>query len=488
MPPYDPVKAVNSPHHKINPGQVSSAYTVEKLRGVNLPTQLRPELQPGYLAAPNELNRQLYNRLEQPGHYIHPPLKPTRIPERLPQSKQYYVPDDVDTGLLRAKNGESGDHVLTVNIHDIFKDNLLTTPDKLNTSLEVAKRLEDSVGQHRRAAGDRYSRGKNPYKGITTNLTHPIVLGSMPGNINIADHTQYFRRTGELPVVQNTTLPNEEMTLMGGVVQRDTPMSYFMPGSVETVPHIGIGRESTPITNSSHRAFILGSSDFPINSYTGEDPREMQTTGTLRHEGIHAQQTTPITDTPRPDGIDETELNLREVYNTGRPDSTYVTDNSAEALRAHKVLKDTYARYLINQGVNPESVVRLVQDPKEFLEFMNGVYHGGIGAGFSFPEGSVPAGMEEEAYRAANGFRPIVGELKNLSHKYNSWQAGPDQDYNKFKHHTPNAEAVRFMDTLPFPLLFGKMPSQRERRLEKFKELHPQVRNNTTHNDSRRYV
>jgi hypothetical protein len=483
MSQYDPVKAVNSPHHEIKPGKVSGAYTVEKLRGVNLPTTPLS----GYLTAPaNILERQLYNRLEQPGHYIRPPFKPVRVPERLPQSKQYYVSDDVATGLLRAKNGESDDPALTVNIHDIFKDNLLVS-GRLDDSLEVAKRLEDSVGQNRRAAGDRYSGGKNPYKGITTNLTHPIVLGRMPGNIRIADHTQYFRRTGELPVVQNATLPNEEMTLIGGVVQRDTPMSYFMPGSVETVPHIGIGRESTPITNSSHRAFILGSSDFPINSYTGEDPREMQTTGTLRHEGIHAQQTTPITDTPKPDGIDDTELNLREVYNIGRPDSTYVTDNSAEALRAHKVLKDTYARHLINQGVNPESVVRLVQDPKEFLEFMNGVYHGGVGAGFSFPEGSVPAGMEEEVYRAANGFRPVVGELKNLSHKYNSWQSGSDQDYNKFKHHTPNAEAVRFMDTLPFPALF-RGRSRRARRLEKFNELHPQVRNNTTHNDSRRYV
>lgn len=474
MSQYDPKKAVNSPHHKINPGQVSSAYTVEKLRGVNLPT---PPMS-GYLAVPDTiLDRQLYNRLEQPGRYIRPPFKPTRIPERLPQAKQYYVPDDVATGLLRAKNGESGDPSLTVNIHDIFTDNLLTTPDKLNASLEVAKRLEDSVGQHRRAAGDRYSGGKNPYKGITTNLTHPIVLGSMPRNIRIADHTKDFRRTGELPVVQNATLPEEEMTLPGGVVQRDTPMSYFMPGSGDTVPHMGIGGESTPITNSSDRALILGSSDYPINSYMGEDPRAMQTTGTLRHEGIHAQQTTPVADTPTPDGIDDTELNLREVYNIGRPDSTYVTDNSAEALRAHKVLKDTYARHLINKGVKPEDVVRRVQNPKEFLEFMNGVYHGGVGAGFSFPEGSVPAGMEEEAYRAANGFRPVVGELKNLSRKYNSWQSGPDHDYNKFKHHTPNAESIRFMDTLPFPLFFGKKPSQRERRLEKFNELHPQVRN-----------
>lgn len=474
MPQYDPAKAVNSPHHKINPGQVSSAYTVEKLRGVNLPAQLRPELQPGYLAAPNALNRQLYNRLEQPGRYARPPFKPTPIPERLPQSKQYYVDDDVATGLLRAKKDAPA---LTVNIHDIFKDNLLTTPDKLDASLEVAKRLEDSVGQHRRAAGDRYSRGKNPYKGVTTNLTHPIVLGSMPGNINIADHTQYFRRTGELPVVQNATLPAEEMTSLGGVVQRNKPMSYFMPGTVETVPHMGIGGESAPITNSSDRAFVLGSNDYPINSYVGEDPRDMQTTGTFRHEGIHAQQTTPITDTPKPDGIDETELNLREVYNTGRPDSTYVTDNSAEALRAHKVLKDTYARHLINQGVKPEDVVSRVQDPKAFLGFMNGVYHGGTDAGFSFPEGSIPAGMEEEAYRAANGFRPVVGELTNSADKYNSWQREGPWDYNKFKHHTPNAEAVRFMDTLPFPLLFGKMPSQRERRLEKFNELHPQVRN-----------
>lgn len=473
MPPYDPAKAAKSPHQQIKPGKVSGAYTVEKLRGVNLPTTPLS----GYLSAPdNILERQLFNRLEQPGSYARPPFKPVRTPERLPQSEQFYVSDDVATGLLRAKNGESGDPALTVNIHDIFKDNLLV-PGRLDASLEVAKRLEDSVGQYRRAAGDRYSGGKNPYKGITTNLTHPIVLGRMPGNIRIADHTKDFRRTGELPVVQNATVPTEEMTSPGGVVQRNTPMSYFMPGTVETVPHIGIGGEVTPSTNSSHRALVLGSSDFPINSYTEEDPRAMQTTGTLRHEGIHAQQNTPITDTPTPDGIDETELNLREVYNIGRPDSTYVTDNSAEALRAHKVLKDTYARYLINQGVNPESVVRLVQDPKEFLEFMNGVYHGGVGAGFSFPEGSIPAGMEEEVYRAANGFRPVVGELKNLSHKYNSWQAGPDQDYNKFKHHTPNAEAVRFMDTLPFPLLFGKKPSQRERRLEKFNELHPQVRN-----------
>lgn len=484
MPSYDPRKSVNSPHHKINPGRVSSAYTVEKARGVNLPTQFSLAPQSGYLATPNALNRRLYTRLEQPGRSARPPFKPTRVPERLPQARQYYVSDDIDTGLIRSGDGQHA----TVNIHDIFKDNLLTTPDKLDSSLEVARRLEDSVGQHRRAAGDRYSGGRNPYEGVTTNLTHPIVLGRMPNDIRIADHAKNFRRTGELPVVQNATLPGEKITPIG-VQPHDSPMSYFMPGTAETVPHIGIGGEVTPSTNSSRRAFDLGANDYPINSYTETDPRSMQTTGTLRHEGIHAQQHTPITDTPNPDDIDDTELNLREVYNIGRPDSTYVTYNSAEALRAHKVLKDTYARHLINQGVKPEDVVSRVQDPKAFLEFMHGVYHGGAGAGFSFPEGSIPAGMEEEAYRAANGFRPVVGELNNSADKYNSWQVeGPYQDYNKFKYHTPNAEAVRLMDTLPLPPVFGTRTSRQERRLEKFQELHPQVRNNTTHNDSRRYV
>jgi hypothetical protein len=251
-----------------------------------------------------------------------------------------------------------------------------------------------------------------------------------------------------------------------------------MNGTAETVPHIGIGGETTPTTiEPSHRAFILGFNDFPINSYTETDPRANQTTGTLRHEGIHAQHTTPITDTPNPEGVDDTEFNLREVYNTDRPDGTYVTYTPTEALRAHKVLKDTHARHLINQGVKPEDVVSRVQDPKEFLEFMNGVYRGGDGAGFSFPEGSVPAGMEEEAYRAANGFRPVVGELTDSADKYNSWQREGPWDYGKFKYHTPNAEAVR----RTLPTLF-------RRRSEKFNELHPQVRNNTTYNDSRRYV
>ena len=456
--------------------------TVEKARGVNLPTQFSLVPQTGYLATPNARNRQFYTRLEQPGSFVLPPLKPIPVQERLPQARQYYVSDDIDTGLIRS--GGQGQPA-TVNIHDIFKDNLLTTPDKLDTSLEVAGQLENSVGQHRRAAGNRYSGGRNPYAGVTTNLTHPIVLGSMPGDIRIADHTKNFRRTGELPVVQNATITDERTTPLG-VQQYETPMSYFMPGTVETVPHIGIGGEITPSINPSHRAYELGINDFPINSYMGEDPRSMQTTGTLRHEGIHAQQHTPITDTSRPDGIDDTELNLREVYNIGRPDSTYVTDSASEALRAHKVLKDTYARHLINQGVKPEDVVSRVQDPKAFLEFMHGVYHGGAGAGFSFPEGSIPAGMEEEVYRAANGFRPVVGELNNSADKYNAWQReGHYQDYNKFKYHTPNAEAVK---TLPFPTLFRRIPSRQERRLEMFRELHPQVRNNTTHDASRWYV
>lgn len=33
MTQYNPKEAVNSPHHKINPGQVSSAYTIEALLG-----------------------------------------------------------------------------------------------------------------------------------------------------------------------------------------------------------------------------------------------------------------------------------------------------------------------------------------------------------------------------------------------------------------------------------------------------------------------
>lgn len=39
MSTYDPRKAVTSPHHTINPGQVSSSYTVEALHG-DLPVEL----------------------------------------------------------------------------------------------------------------------------------------------------------------------------------------------------------------------------------------------------------------------------------------------------------------------------------------------------------------------------------------------------------------------------------------------------------------
>lgn len=468
MSQYDPVKAVNSPHHEIKPGQVSSAYTVDALRG-GLPTEshpLNPDT-PNYLSASNPISRLRYNELERPGKFARPPFKPVDTPQRLPQSRQPNTYDnDVATGLIR-KNGDR----YTVNIHDIFKDNLLTTPDKLDKSLEVARLLENSVGEYRRAAADKYSMfGMNPYKGIkTTNLTHPIVLGRLPLTVKIPEGSKNYMATGTLPIARNATTPGTKYSVVGAI-STQTPMSYFHPGDETVVPHMGIGPRvsSSDWDRDPIRAYQLGYNDYPINSEGfGEDPLEYQTTGMIRHEGIHAQQNTPGTDGP-------TENKLKRVYNTDRQHATYANDEYWEALRAHKMLKDTYARHLINSGVDPEEVVRRVQDPEEFLSFMNKTYDGGRGAGFSFPEGSIPAGLEEEVYRAANGFRPIVGELTGQEAKYNEWLSkDPLPVIDKHRYHTPEAEPYKFLDSI----LKGKMSTPPKSRKSLFYKLHPQVRN-----------
>lgn len=464
MSQYDPEKAVNSPHHTINPGQVSSEYTVDSMRG-------GPEFHPldQYLPAhrTTPISRSRYNKLERPGTIARPPLKPVTVPQRLPQSSQYNTYDnDVATGLIR-KNGDR----YTINVHDIFKDNLLTTPDKLDKSLEVARLLEDSVGEHRRAAADNYSRfGISPYRGInTTNLTHPIVLGRLPLTVKIPEDSKHYMATGTLPIVPNSTIPVTSSSAQGDIITQE-PMSYFHPGSESTEPHIGIGPRvpSSVWDFNPDRMYQLGYNDYSINSKAwGEDPLFWQATGITRHEGIHAQH-----NTPSPDRTGPTESNLRRVYNTDRQNSTYANDEYWEALRAHKMLKDTYARHLINSGVDSKEVVRRTQDPGEFLAFMNKVYDGGKGAGFSFPEGSIPSGLEEEVYRAANGFRPIVGELTDQVGRYNDWLLkDPVPILNKHIFHTPSAEYSNFLD-----LIFnGKIPNPLRKSL--FYKLHPQVRN-----------
>lgn len=467
MSAYDPQKAVTSPHHKINPGQVSSAYTVDSLRG-GIPTEFHPFEQyvPAHLAAPNPISRSRYNKLERPGKLARPPFKPVTVPQRLPQSRQYNTYDnDVVTGLIR-KNGDR----YTTNIHDIFKDNLLTTPDKLDKSLEVARLLENSVGEHRRSAAEKYSMFGSPYKGInTTNLTHPIVLGRLPMKVKIPEGSKHFMATGTLPVVPNSTVPGTRNSAPGDIPTQE-PMSYYYSGNESNAPHIGIGpRVPSRVWNfNQDRAYQLGYNDYPINSDAfGEDPLFWQTTGTIRHEGIHAQQNTPA-----PDRTGPTESNLRRVYNTDRQYATYANDEYWEALRAHKMLKDTYARHLINSGVDSKEVVRRAQDPGKFLSFMNKVYNGGKGAGFSFPEGSIPSGLEEEVYRAANGFRPIVGELTERTDQYNNWLLkDPLPIINKHMLHTPSAESSNFLDSI----LDGKLPTPVRKNL--FYKLHPQVHN-----------
>jgi hypothetical protein len=471
---YDPAKAVNNPHHKIKPGQVSSAYTVEALRG-RLPAEfhLDPAI-PRYLKAPNPISRLRYDKLESPGKFARPPFKPVGIPQRLPQSRQPNTYDnDVATGLLR-KNGDG----YTINIHDIFKDNLLTTPDKLNKSLEVARLLENSIGEHRRAAAKEYSMfGINPFKGIkTTNLTHPIVLGRLPLTVTVPEGSNHYMATGELPIVQSATIPGTRKSLLGEDIDIPTqePMSYYYYGDESNAPHIGIGsRVPSSVWNfNKGRAYQLGYNDHPINSKAwGEDPLFLQTTGTIRHEGIHAQQNTPA---PGPDSNGPTENNLRKVYNTDRQHATYANDEYWEASRAHRMLKDTYARHLINSDLDPKEIERRVQDPEEFLSFMDKVYNGGKGAGFSFPEGSIPAGLEEEVYRAANGFRPIVGEITGQTDQYNNWLLkDPIRVLDKHKFHTPEAESHKFLDSL----LKGKLPTPPKVRKSLFYKLHPQVRN-----------
>lgn len=465
---YDPQKAVASPHHTITPGQVSSAYTVDTLRG-GLPAEfhpLNPDI-PNYLAAPNPLSRLRHNKLERPGKFARPPFKPVDVPQRLPQSRQPNTYDnDVATGLIRKK----GDGY-TINIHDLFKDNLLTTPDKLDKSLEVASLLENSVGEHRRAAAEENSMfGINPFKGVkTTNLTHPIVLGRLPLTVTVPESSKHYMATGTLPIVPNSTVPGTRNSSLGDIPTQE-PMSYYSPGDESNAPRIGLGpRVPSSVWNfNQDRAYQLGYNDYPINSKAwGEDPLFWQTTGMTRHEGIHAQQNTPGTDGP-------TESNLRRVYNTDRQHSTYANDEYWEALRAHKMLKDTYARHLINSGVDPKEVVRRVQDPEDFLSFMNKTYDGGRGAGFSFPEGSIPAGLEEEVYRAANGFRPIVGELTGQEAKYNEWLSkDPLPVIDKHRYHTPDAESPKFLDSI----LNGKLPTSTKARKSLFYKLHPQVRN-----------
>jgi hypothetical protein len=149
-------------------------------------------------------------------------------------------------------------------------------------------------------------------------------------------------------------------------------------------------------------------------------------------------------------------------------------------------MKDVYARHLMSQGMKPEEVVAKVQDPDAFLGFMDSVYNSGEGGGFSLPEGSVPAGLEIEAYRAANGLRPIVAELlgDDSAKAYNSWSS----DKELLDRYNPHIVPAVREKVNPYSSILPTSRRPVPRRRSLFRILHPQVNNNRSGQTAAEYV
>ena len=458
---YSPLKALQETYHQFSPGNVSSMITVDTYKpGGVLPRSLETNRfyprtstygQPNN--SPAHKTNMIYDTLEsvQPGRNV-----------RLPSSFHFPTQSDVRSGLIRT-NG-NGEHY--TNLRDAFTDNLLLGNRTVYRDIHTAKLLQDDIANRRRAAAKAHwgSLG-NPYAS-TKGLTHPIVMGPLTGADRITDANRDFYTTGNVPIKYNTRTSRFSW-LPPFVSHDDDPASYAVMPSYGETPHIGLNSSKVDKdVAETDRAVGLERmvNDEPVNVPEGDN--RAPDVGTLRHELAHL-----MTDTTAGsrDAVDE-------VYNTNRERGTYANSASDEALRAHRFMKDVYTRHLMNQGLKPEEVVDKVQDPEAFLEFMNSVYNSGEGGGFSLPEGSVPAGLEVEAYRAANGLRPIVAELLgNDSVKaYNSWARSDEELMNRYYPHiVPAVPEKENPNAIKHPRL-NIVP----RRRSLFRSLHPQVNNN----------
>lgn len=462
---YSPLKALQETYHQVDPGSVSSMITVDTAPGGALPrtqetNRFNPRVNPTagqpknwFTSEPSliqERNRR-YDTLErvQPGRNV-----------RLPRSTHFSLQSDLNSGFIRPdRNGE-----YYTNLGDAFTDNLLLGPRTVYRDMRTAKLLQDDIANRRRAAAKAHwgSLG-NPYASAK-GLTHPIVMGSLTKADRIEDDNRNFYTTGNVPIKFNTGVASFYPKLPF-VDYGDS--SYAMMPDLGFAPHIGLTSSKVgKDVAADDRAVGLDRmlNDSSVN--TPEHDNKAPDIGTLRHELAHLMTGT----------TQGSKSAVDEVYNTNRERGTYANSASDEALRAHRFMKDVYTRHLMNQGLKPEEVVAKVQDPEAFLEFMNSVYNSGEGGGFSLPEGSVPVGSEVEAYRAANGLRPIVAELlgNDSVEAYNSWARNDGELRDRYYPHiVPAVPEKENPNAIKHPRL-RIVP----RRRSLFRSLHPQVNNN----------
>lgn len=457
---YSPLKSLQEPYHQFDPGSVSSMITVDTAPGGALPREQETNrFNPRVSTTDGQLNNspvhktnRIYDTLEsvQPGRNV-----------RLPNSSHFPIQSDLNSGLIRT-NG-NGEHY--TNLSDAFTDNLLLGNRTVYRDMRTAKLLHDAIANQRRAAAKaHWGNLENPYASAK-GIAHPIVMGPLTKADRITDANRDFYTTGNVPIKYNNGALS--FSPIPPFVDYDDSSPYAIMPSYGETPHIGLNSSKVDKDAAeSDRAVGLERmiNDEPVNAPEIDNRTPGQ--GILRHELAHLMADTTAGSR---DIVDE-------VYNTNREASTYANSNSPEALRAHRLMKDVYTRHLMNQGLKPEEVVAKVQDPEAFLEFMNSVYNSGEGGGFSLPEGSVPAGLEVEAYRAANGLRPIVAELLgNDSVKaYNSWaRSDADLRGRYYPHIVPAVPEKENPNAIKHPRL-NIVP----RRRSLFRSLHPQVNNN----------
>lgn len=450
--------------------------------------------------------------------FINPETGKYRLPilKNLDAADQY-----VRSGLIRPYNYGHGNIKATMNLGDLFTDMHLV-PGHLQKSINVSRQLMDSIGRARTNASKEYigdigtlNEGEqapnwNDYNGdkkafnkdrrsyrsrsaatllnsIYNDSTHPLtrpimmtdqpltqrstilslegflpkgyeVLGEDISNIRFFDKypeaNMQYRRTGDLPI-------NLSRTISGG------GSLYGFPSDAEKTPYINIGEtdkyNGSPSEDNIDLHDLKVINEYPLNitnSSLGLKPFEITNNpGAVTHEGIHG-----MTNYVRDNSRDA----YSDLYGISRDRPGYTLMGTGEALRSHRVMKTAFARDLIRQGLSEQEIVNRVQDPQAFLQWLDTtIYNGGEGGGFSFPEGIVPAGMEEEYYRAATGLRPFTGEILDKVEQYNSWN----------NNDTPNRVKVI---TSPADPNYSKLTPQQ--RLELFYKLHPQVRNTRSNN------
>lgn len=169
----------------------------------------------------------------------------------------------------------------------------------------------------------------------------------------------------------------------------------------------------------------------------------------------------------------------------------YANNSEPEMLRALHHAKSGFARHLISENkLRPKDVVKEVQNPDKFLDFMQGVYRGSMKGhnddptSYSFPSSMSQVGTEHEMARSVAGIQPLVQTLIDARRHERArlLNSSPLQEEEVEQIRSPKDNHIfRNWNGDPYRTLWKDNLYTPAKKLEIFRNhIWPQVRNNNS--------